>query len=472
MTPAQNAMLNALIAAYGGDVLFRPSAAARWGPDGCPASVQAIAGIPKELRNSSGPAARGGSGAHALAEIILKSRWSTTGRQDPEEYIGRKLAINGVRADDPAANPDDFVLVDAEMAEKIKEYEIIVDADLGTPHTELYVERKLSMAHLDPSDPLLAQCTGTADAALVNRASRWAKVKDLKYGMDPVEAKAPQLKIYALMLMLEFYQKGVAWDWIGTEIYQPRLPYPKYTEDDWHKAHYFKPAELMQDFLPATLQAMEAALEPNPPFRPSKHACKWCPLQRNALCAAYQNRVHEIGYDPLDRRAGQARALGDVPVFILPDPGKPVPYQEDVVVLPDIKGMSAEQVGRIRKGKPALLAWLASVDHYAVQLIRSGVKVPGCGVKRQSKHRIFVKPVEEVVAAFTAEGLRREDLFAPSKLLTPAQIEKKLPGTKRGMLQPGFGLVEKPEGEYQLVSDGSAELVEFQIDLADFSGSE
>jgi hypothetical protein len=472
MTPRQAVMLAALQKAYAGDRIFRPSAAARWGPEGCPASVQAIAGLPKELRNSSGPSARQGSGAHALGEIILKSRWEPTGRQSPEEYIGRKVAINGARADDLTSDPEDFILVDAEMAEKIGEYVAVVDQDLGTPNTELYVERKLTLAHLDPSNPLFAECTGTSDAALVNRTSRWAKVKDLKYGMDPVSATAPQLKIYGLMLMLEFHQTGIQWDWIGTEVFQPRLPYPKYSEDDWHKIHYFKPKELIDGFMPQVVMAMEAALEPDPVYKPSLTACKWCPLQRNARCTAFQNWAVSIGYDPLDRRLQEVRRLGALPDFLLPDPGKPVPYQEDVVVLPDIAGMSGADTGRILDGEDAWKAWWQSVKHHAVQLEQAGIDVPGYGIKRQSKHRVFAKPVEDVVKALTKQGLKRADLFVAPKLKTPAAIEKLLPRTLRGMLQPDFGLVEKPEGEYQLVADDSLNLVRSDTSLVDFTVGE
>jgi hypothetical protein len=63
-------------------------------------------------------------------------------------------------------------------------------------------------------------------------------------------------------------------------------------------------------------------------------------------------------------------------------------------------------------------------------------------------------------------------LFVAPKLKTPAAIEKLLPRTLRGMLQPDFGLVEKPEGEYQLVADDSLNLVRSDTSLVDFTVGE
>src|SRR5579859_1103439 len=132
MLPAKKAaMLAALKEGYGGEAIFRASAASRWlgtpTEPGCPGSVQLVARIPKEVRNRSTKAAREGSGAHALAEIVLKSR-SGAERIPPRAYLGQYMRINGAKPEDFDTRPDDFILVDEEMVVKIGELEDLVDS--------------------------------------------------------------------------------------------------------------------------------------------------------------------------------------------------------------------------------------------------------------------------------------------------------------------------------------------------------
>lgn len=447
MNAQKAAMLAALKKAYGGEAIFRPSNAARWMT--CHGSIQLIARLPPEIRKGkTSDAAREGTAAHALAETILNSRTSPTGRQAPEEYVGRTMMADGVPT-----------LVDEEMAEKTTEYVQLIDSYLATPGSQLFVERKLTLAHLDPTNPLLAECRGTGDAIVYNPIARWIVLNDLKYGKGiPVDGDSPQLKIYAMMILIEFQQPGVAWEWAGTTVFQPRLPMPRFSENDLIKAFSFKPAELLGPFLGEVYQAMDAALEPDPKFKPSAKACQWCPARQGNFCAALQQEAIAIGYDPFDIRLQQAMTIGAVPDFAMPEADRYARARQietappDVVVLPEIEGMDVAQLSAILRGEALLSMWLSGVKHRATQLLKLGIEVPGFSLKRRAGHRKWAVTPAQIEAALQQAGVFPGSMYGKPKMLSPAQMEKLVPSTLKGMFQPDFGLVEIPQGEYELVA--------------------
>src|SRR4051812_28323256 len=278
MTPAEAVMLTFLQKAYQGDAIFRPSNADRWMV--CHGSVQLIARLPR-VPQKAGPAARQGSGAHALGEAVLISTEGIT----PGDFVGRHIVINN--------DPADTVFVDEEMGEKITEYVGIVDGYRSIPGTEVFIEHKLTLANLDPTDPLLNECRGTGDVVAVNRQDRWIIDLDLKYGIGvPVAGDSPQPKIYLMMALLEFFD-GKPWSWGGTTVFQPRLPVPPYSEDDHYKAFIYQPGEILGTFLGTVLEAMHEALGPDPKLTPSKKSCRWC--EARSICPALREAGLSFG---------------------------------------------------------------------------------------------------------------------------------------------------------------------------------
>lgn len=415
LTPAQHASLSSLVALAAGEALFRPSSSPRW--MACRGSVRLSAGVRERTTSRY---AEEGTAAHKVLETALR------GERQPDEWTDRQ-----VRLDDTGMRG---WFVDAEMAECVEwAANEVRKFRVDDPEWELLLEHPLSLAPLDPADPLLAQNRGTGDVVLVHRRLRRAAIMDLKYGRGvKVPQDSPQLKNYLLMVAVSLDVPG-GWDAVGTRVLQPRVPGGM---DDVDVA-WFDPNELLTDFLGTLVEAMEGALEPDAPLVPGPH-CRWCPAK--ASCPALRAEALSI-----------AEEASSAPVLV--SNAAALPAIVEPTSPPDPRMLTPQQVASILDRRPSYDAFIEAVEELASRMLESGVDVPGWDLKPRTGNRRYRGTQEETVAGLVALGLKRDDLFTPPKLKSPAQVEKMLPAAKRPLVN---SLVERPQGELQLVRSGTA----------------
>ena len=429
-------MLASLRAAYQGEAIFRPSNASRWMT--CPGSVQLIARLPRVPQKSSSYA-RQGSGAHRLGELVLTDPQGLS----PEDFVGRHIAIS----DDST----EAVFVDDEMAQYIEDYVGIAEAYRNTPDTKTFVEHRLTLQKLDPANPLFNECRGTGDFVAVNQIQRWVLILDLKYGLGvPVDGNSKQLRIYLLLAMLEF-DDGQPWKWGGTTVFQPRLPVPPYTEDDHYKAFAFTPDEILGDFAAEVVDAMYAALQPDPPLVPSKAACRWCEAGNVDTCAALRAAVlraateHDAQSSVMTQYS-VASPLTAVPNFVIGNAGVAVRPNEVRLRAPD-EYTPQELARRLHMGE-MLDIWFTGLQHRAAQLIAAGIEVPGWYLKPRTGNRRWKDTRQVTEQALLQLKLKPADIYTEPKLRSPKQVEDRLPKLLKGAID---SLVERPPGAPTLV---------------------
>jgi hypothetical protein len=437
MTPDQLAMLQHLIATSGGDAIFRPSSASGW--MACHGRVQLSAKVPRGGRSSS--YAQEGTAAHIVFNQALSSE------RQPSEWTDRMVRIDDMTG----------VFVDEEMVECI-DWCVDKVADLmgGDPDVEMFLEYKLSLEHLDPTDPLLQQNRGTGDVVLFNRAKRWLKIVDLKYGKGvPVPSDSPQLLDYGIMGLVTWDVSG-GWESIESIVLQPRITTlgadyedAKVTIKDGgrYKAVRLDPSVLLTDFLGRVVGAMEAALAPNPPLVTGDH-CRWCPA--TPICPAVRAAALSIADD------AHGSPVTAMTVTALMGPIPPVPP------LRDARTLSGADIATILDRRGVFNAWIESVEQMAARLVEVGGHVPGYGLRSRSGHRKFKDEAAATKVLTTTGGLKAEQLLTEPKLRSPAQIEKLLPPSKRKLVDANdkTSLVEKPEGALQLVRLKGDELLQ------------
>lgn len=422
-------LLAELITAHGGDAVFRPSSAKRWMT--CVGSTMLSARAPRE--RTSSVYAREGTAAHALAELCLKEGIA------PEEMVDRTVFVR--------EDKSDAWRVDEEMASAVQVY-LNEIAERWEPGCDQFVEYKMSLEHLDPSYPLLAQNRGTGDGVILNYKRRRVTIADLKYGRGvAVSANAPQLKNYGVLTLVSFPIAG-GWKEVETLVVQPRLA----DERDRVKSVVHDAADLMTTFLGELVGAMDAALDPDAALTPGDH-CRWCPAK--TICPAVRDRALNLARDAFESAPPMTSGslLGPLPteVFVgtVEEPRPAVPSR-DVVVLPPGPALSNDDIATILNRAPIFDLWLTGIKQEAVRRLETGSPIPGYKLVAPSGNRRWAgEDRNATIDALRQLGLNVGDVMTDPALKSPAQVEKLLPKDKRPALT---GLVERPLGAPTLVS--------------------
>lgn len=396
-----------------GEAIFRPSAATRWTK--CAGSVWACLQVP---RQKSSPAAMEGTAAHHIGAEALQ------GIRQPEEWVGRHVDVEGTK-----------IYVDEDMQEHVEGYVDFVRAEAEGADA-VYIERGLTLAALDPNDPLLQENRGTGDVVILFLKRRLIKIIDLKFGRGVmVSAQSLQLADYGLLAMLNFPIQG-GWDQIECIIYQPRAP----RDDEKLKRHIYTENELSTEFLGKLLQAMTEAVQPDAPLVAGPH-CKDTFCAAAATCPALRDAAINIAQDAFN--SAPLEPITNMTALV------PIPSQEETrVKLPDPRTLDIADIATILDRRVMYDAWLAGVEQYAVQLMTSGnVTIPGWQLSMSNTHRKWIDEEEKLIPQLEALGLKKENLYNLPKLKSPAQVEKLLPKAQK----PAIGaLAEKPPGNVVL----------------------
>ncbi len=433
------AMLAALREAYKGEAMFRPSSISRL--LGCPGSVQLIARSPKEERRSS-TYAQEGTVAHQVAQDALN------GVRQPDEWADRVIHLDEGDWVPQSDGKKAGWLVNAEMVDAVGLYLDEVSSR-WTPDTTQFVEHRLTLGALDPTDPVLAENRGTGDAVLVDPKRGKLTILDLKYGKGVMVAgDSPQLKNYALMGLVAFGTDS-GWKEVETVVVQPRAT----DERQRVKSVSFDPVDLLTEFLPKLGEAMHRALDPDPPLvvDPTGAWCRWCPAK--AVCPALQREATDLARNvfaampPLSALS----AIGPVPpaVFVgttdQPLPMAAVPH--GTVILPPATALDPSDIATILLRRPRWDAWITAIEERASNLLEAGVTVPGWKLVRRTGNRHW-KDKDAAPDVLRALGVQTHAMYTEPELLSPAKMEKLLPKEKRSAIAD---LVERPEGALTLV---------------------
>lgn len=431
----RSASLAALIAAYDGEALFRPSSADRF--IGCPGSVRLIAKIPRVQQKPTIWQAEG-TAAHFIAEHAL------TGKHALEEWIERTVYVDhrGAHVEFGSLASCVPVTMDELFVEAVSLYLETVSS-YWHPQVQQHIEYKLSLGALDPTDPLLAQNRGTADVVQLDYLHRVLRLFDLKFGRGVmVSASSLQPKDYALQTLYSFPVPPGGWDRIEVHIEQPRAQDPAQRR----KQVTYDPNELLIDFVGQVISAMEAALEPDPPLNPGAR-CRWCPAA--SICPALRDAALDF-QGQSSQRFTAGTALGALPdqVFVgtAEQPYPMVAYPPGkVAILQEPTTLTAAELATILSRRHLWDTWIAACEHRAVALLETGTEVPGWVLGRRTTRRRWKDPdkVPEVLGHAGVHGV-----YAPAKLKSPSQMEKGLTQAQKDLLAT---LVERPPGAVLLV---------------------
>jgi hypothetical protein len=368
-----------------------------------------------------------GSAAHVVAEQALK------GIRQPDEWTDRLVQLD--------QGGMEGIFVDEEMTDSISAYVADVLSS-NAPGVEILVEQRLSLSALDPSDPIFAENRGTGDAVILDHFNQRIGIKDLKYGKGVMVAgDSPQLKNYAVLAVLAHPE--TVWKEVELTIIQPRAV----QESERRKSFIFDPADLMMDFLGKLLEAMHIALGDDPPLKTGKH-CRWCPAKDAGVCPAIQTEALTIARDahtvlpvmsalsnmgPIPERIHIATLDAIVPPNV--DPG--------TILLPLAAAMGPDDIATVLDRRHLYDIWIQSVEERACSMIEAGMKVPGWGMYSRSGNRRWKAEPAETETALREIGVKTIEMYTSPKMLSPAQIEKKLKPAARALLEP---LVERPMG--------------------------
>jgi hypothetical protein len=399
----------------------------------CPGSV-ALCAVARQSGHTrfSSKYALEGSAAHVVAEQALK------GIRQPDEWTDRMVQL------DQSGSRGHFV--DEEMVEAVGDYIDDVRAGVG-PDQELLIEHYMSLAALDPDDPVLAENRGTGDAVILDRKAKIVTIKDLKYGKGVmVSGDSPQLKNYATQAVVSHAE--TMWEYVELVVIQPRAV----DEQQRRKSFIFEPAVLMTEFLGELLQAMHAALQPDPPLQTGPH-CRWCDAKDAGLCPAIRAEALAVGRDSfemLPTLTARSR-MGPIPDAVhlgtIEQPKAAGP-PGTAVSLPPAAAMGAADVATVLDRLHLFDIWATSVKERACSLIEAGITVPGWMLAARTGHRRWKGEEAETADALRAIGLKTIELYTTPKLLSPAQVEKKLKKDAKPLLEP---LIERPLGEPTLI---------------------
>lgn len=309
----------------------------------------------------------------------------------------------------------------------------------------LYTERFLDMSWLDP------RLGGTADVTAAD--PDWIHLVDYKNGRIVVEVKGnEQMKNYAVGLLHEHPDaRGVT-----VHLVQPNAAHEDgIIREESYTADELKLFELQMK------RAADATSMPNAPRR-AGNWCTYCPAK--IRCPEFE-----------------AIALEEAGMDFATDPieSPPPPFDAlDIDAIGDMMDADAycAMLGRKRRWIPVLLSWATDVNKATFNELMNGRDVPGAKLVVGDTKRKYIDTPEATVAALVATGLPEDQLYAPAKLKSPAQVEKIRP-LPEGMKPKDVkaivaGLAGKPPGRITVAdADDPREAVDLTsaaaLDFAD-----
>jgi hypothetical protein len=250
---------------------------------------------------------------------------------------------------------------------------------------EIIAEQKVDLSFIEPD------MFGTLDCAIIEHFGT-LKIIDYKYGagyaVSPVGNS--QLLYYALGIahLYDYNFKD-----IELVIIQPRAFYPDGRVRSWKCS-----MDYLHKFAEILIQAVQRTKEERPPINPGNW-CKWCPAA--VICPALK-----------DQALAEAKIefSNDLTEVMLPEP--------EEFDIPDLSAMllAADKIE----------VWIEKIRAYAFGRLSQGKEVPGFKLVEKRSIRKWNDLEYLETRAYANFG---EKAFERS-LLSPAQLEKKIPDAK------------------------------------------
>lgn len=258
---------------------------------------------------------------------------------------------------------------------------------------DLFAETKSDLSFIDP------EAFGTADAVIVEPFGRLIVI-DFKYGagvqVDPENNS-----------QLAFYALGVAhkydYDFSSVEIVviQPRVDH----EDGPVRSWILSIPELMA-WTETFREGIARCKDPLAPLVAGEH-CRFCPAK--TICP-------EISDKALVAARLDFAPLADSEMGFVTEPEIPAVTTVLDAEMPDVLN-----------ALPKLETWIDAVRERAFAMLERGAKIPGWKLVDKRGQRKWADP-EKATAQFFKRY--KEDIFVPSEILSPAQMEKAFPDSK------------------------------------------
>lgn len=351
----------------------------------CPASVQ----LHKQVGNS--PAnfyAAEGTKAHAMAEYVLNYHLSVKKAGYMQGWLGRIENIEGYD-----------ITVTQEMIDGVRLYVDTIIEDmyydgltqnidgveyLPSQSSTLYVEQHVDLG--------FGNCFGTVDAAYV--VDDVLNIYDLKFGkgIDVSPEGNDQASFYALgMARLIYKLRKIKINTVNIKIIQPRSPLGLPVKS-WATTR-----EELKGFELKLKEAIKKVESDNPTYRSDEEWCRWCPGK--LVCPELRNTIHET-------------AKTDFCHLI---------EQEKANELLDVKRMTNLELSALLANEKLIKNFLESGKEEAYSRLEKGEEIPGFELVSKLGNRTWIAEAESVL--YKEHGAA---IYAPQKVLTPAQIEKQL----------------------------------------------
>lgn len=375
-----------------------PSSAKRWMV--CAAAPAREARYPDE----NSPASMAGTNAHAYLEAMVRAM-----REDAE----------------PDGLPHPEAGITPELIEQARAcFRYAVARQKALKPAALRPETLVNPAPITRC----ADGAGTADIILV--ANGVLEVIDLKTGGSFVSEDDPQLKIYGLGALCQYYDpKTQSWPFetVRLTVFQPKRPGAS-TIERWVET---TPADLVawanEDYVPA----YRSTENPNAVGTPTEQGCHFCKARKDCPDRAAVIQTQLEAMFPMSQTTTGADTL---------------------LAAKSVAEMSVEELGAFLDATAHIKAKIKDAEERADALLKDRVRVPGWKLVRGNSRRLWTDPA--AVEAKCKELKIKPDVFAPRVLLSVAQMQNAgLPQKKWEELQ---SLVETKAGNLVLVPETDA----------------
>lgn len=337
--------------------ILSPSGASRW--LNCTRSAR----LEQQFPDTAGEAAREGTLAHKLAELLIRQ---ASGQIKSSDYKRQLKAIQSEK------------LYDNAMLDHCDQYAVYVmerfcEQQVRTKDALMFLEQKLNLTDYVPEG------FGTGDVIII--ADGVMDIIDLKYGKGvPVSAEQNrQMMLYSLGALREFdfmYDIQV----VRMTIYQPRLD----TISTWEMNVSDLRKWAKDELIPRARMAFDGEGE----FTPGVH-CQFC--KAKAVC----------------------RANADYQMQVIRDE------------FPDPDLLTDEEVSNILERTKGVQNWLTAVGDHAMKEALNGKKWPGFKLVEGRSNRVYVDQ-DQVAKKLIESGFDKEVIFQEPKLLGITAMEKEI----------------------------------------------
>jgi hypothetical protein len=376
------------------------SASPRWLR--CPGSIAMSAGI----KDSAGESARWGTAAHELAS------WCLDTGMDAQAFAGRVIEVEG-----------HSYTVDAKMIDCVQVYADIINGLVNATGGQLLVEQKVDYsAVIGVQDSF-----GTADAIIL--AGDELIIVDLKTGQRDVEARSPQLKLYALGALEEF---GLVSDFKTVRLMisqPPKSATPREVVMSVEALAGFAEWARKAGQAAAALLDMDKNLIPLDQLHAGSH-CHDYYCKARSICPKLRAQVSEAVFQDLD-----ALELENVASACSTRPAVPDEVEHLAALYPHLDMIEG---------------WCKEIRATAYEKALEGEQLPGLKLVAGKRGSRAWTDAEAAEAVLKSMRLKLDEMYK-QQLQTPTQIEKVLKDSPRKWNKVK-ALIEQPEGKPSLVS--------------------